>query len=298
MTGCRHRKAGRQGGQRGSEGRSDVYHGQGETGPRNPRESEKFQQGGCQRNLDQGPSKEGPEPTTMIAHFEAGEHPDGSTNSKRSPHRGSVSDQGRDARVEGSEAMVRAQSGSHPKPQGGDSGAHRGRPTEAARLPRIEVTAARLQHRHQREEDRRSDLITSSQKVGELVGPPSSGGGPGEGDPQRTQVLEYKDKELGSVEPGSRCKGDGKEEPNRQVQGEEGPSGKGPGSKGNGRRCSGESPPGKLGTSEQKASSSEREGELLAEGAPGGNPTSTCYHATPTPGYRTLDPQQAITPSH
>ena len=73
--------------------------------------------------------------------------------------------------------MVRAQSGSHPKPQGEDSGALMGRPTEAARLPRIEVTAARPQHRHQREEDRRSDLITSSQKVGELVGPPLSGGG-------------------------------------------------------------------------------------------------------------------------
>ena len=29
---------------------------------------------GCQRNLDQGPSKEGPEPTPMIAHFEAREH--------------------------------------------------------------------------------------------------------------------------------------------------------------------------------------------------------------------------------
>ena len=105
------------------------------------------------------------------------------------------------------------------------------------------------------------------------MGPPSSGWGPGEGDPQRTQVLEYEDKELGGVEPGSRCKGDRKEEPHRQVQGEEGPSGKGPGRKGNGRRCSGGNPPGKLETSERKASSSESEGERSAEGASGWNPT-------------------------
>ena len=120
--------------------------------------------------------------------------------------------------------MVRAQSGSRRKPQGGDLGALKGRPTEAARLP-------------------------------------------------RNQVLEYKNKEPGGVEPGSRCEGDGKVEPHRQVQGEECPSGKGPGSKGNGRRCSVGSPLGKSETPERKASSSESKGERSAEGAPGWNPT-------------------------
>ena len=179
LTGCRTPKAGRQGGQRGSEGRSDIYHGQGETGPGNPRESEKFQQRGCQRNLDQGQSKEGPEPTPMMAPFEAGEQPDGSTNSKRSPHWGPISDQGLDAHADGSEAVVRAQSGSPLKPKGGDSGALRGHFTEAARLARIEVTSTHPQHRHQREEAKRSDLITSSQKGGGVGGPPTSGGGGG-----------------------------------------------------------------------------------------------------------------------
>ena len=175
-TECRSRKAGGQGGQNGSKGRSEVCHGQGEAGPRNPRESGRFQQGGCQQNIDQNLSKEGPKPTPMTAHFKARDQPDGSPTSKRSPHRGPVSDQGLDAHAARSDATVCAQSGVCPKPQEGDSEAPRGRPTKAASLPRAEVTAAPTQPKHQRGETKGCDHITSSQKEEELVDPPLSGG--------------------------------------------------------------------------------------------------------------------------
>ena len=154
-----------------------------------------------------------------------------------------------------------------------DSGVSIGHPTGAARPPRPEVTVACPQHRHQREEAKRCELITSSQKEEDLGGPPSSRGGPDEDDPQNTEVLEYEDRESGGAEPVSLCEGNEKEELHRQVQGEEDPSGNGPVSKGNGRGCSGRSPAEESEPSERRASNSRSEGELLAEGGPEGNPT-------------------------
>ena len=85
-----------------------------------------------------------------------------------------VQDKGPGAKAGRSGAVAHAQLGSLPKPQGMDSGVFLGRPTGAVQPPRLEGPAACPQQRYQSEADRRSELITSSQKEEKIVGLPSS----------------------------------------------------------------------------------------------------------------------------
>ena len=61
--------------------------GHGKTGLGKPREPERFRSGECPRHPNQGPPKEGLEPTPITAKFEVGESPEGSNNKRTSPGR-------------------------------------------------------------------------------------------------------------------------------------------------------------------------------------------------------------------